>query len=259
MPLIISWNVNSVAARLELLKKLIEEHNPDVILLQELKCIDEKFPREAIEHYGYNIECFGQKSYNGVAILSKSPIEDCTRGFVEDESSEARYIEGVTLAGGKVVRVASVYVPNGQEVGSEKFKFKLRFFASLKEHMQQRLSYDENFIVGGDYNVAPENIDVYNPMSLEGTVGFHIDERKAFRNILALGMYDTFRALNPAKSQFSWWDYRSNGWKFNRGMRIDQILASPQALDITKSAGIIDQFRDYPKTSDHAPIFIELE
>lgn len=255
---IVSWNVNSINSRLQHLEKLIQEESPDVILLQELKCLEEKFPSLAIEHLGYNLAVFGQKSYNGVAILSKGPIEDVVRSLPCDDVGDARYIECVTTISGKVLRVASVYVPNGQAVGSEKFAYKLNFFDWLANHFERQLKLNEVFIVGGDYNVAPDEIDVYDPKHLEGTVGFHKDERRKFKACLSLGMYDSFRVLNKDQQQFSWWDYRTNGWKFHRGMRIDQILISPEALDCAINAGVLDSYRGLEKASDHAPITLEL-
>lgn len=256
---IVSWNVNSVNSRLPHLEKLIIEESPDVILLQELKCVDEKFPLLAIEHLGYNTAIFGQKAYNGVAILSKGPIEDVRKGLPQDDVGDARYIECVTTIGKQVMRVASVYVPNGQSVGSDKFAYKLRFFDWLMEHFKDSLKFNEKFVVGGDYNVAPDEIDVYDPKHLDGTVGFHIDERRKFKGCLGVGMYDSFRELNAGSQQFSWWDYRTNGWKFNRGMRIDQILVSPEALESATGAGVLDSFRGLEKASDHAPITLSLQ
>jgi len=257
---VICWNINSIKSRLSHLTNLILDKNPDVILLQETKCIDSNFPFLELEELGYNIVVNGQKTFNGVAILTKSPVEDVIKRLPgDDEDSQARYIECFSNIKGIGYRLISVYVPNGQEVGSDKFKYKLQFYERLHKHLKDLLKYNEKLIVGGDFNVAPEEIDVYSAKALEGNIGFHIDERKHFRKLLSLGLIDSFRWCNPNKHDFSWWDYRSGGWQYNRGMRIDQILVSPEAVDNLKNAGIYTEVRALEKTSDHAPIFIEVD
>ena len=253
------WNVNSVNSRLEHLVKVLKEQSPEIMLLQELKCIDEKFPREAIEECGYNIAVKGQKSYNGVAILSKSPLEDIRMDLPGDEeSAQARFIEAVTTYNGKCLRVISVYVPNGQDIKSDKFQYKMKFFKHLYDHLKLLLNNNEAIIIGGDFNVAPENIDVYNPKLLEGSIGFHMDERTWFRRFQSLSYQDSFRLINPESQEFSWWDYRSGGWQNNRGMRIDNILVSPEAADILKDAWIEKTPRSWEKPSDHTTIYAKL-
>jgi len=249
---IVSWNVNSVKSRLEHLLNFLDEYSPDVILLQELKCIDEAFPRMEIEEKGYNIATSGQKTYNGVAILSKHPIEDVNKALPGDDADiQARYIEAFT--GGK--RVVSVYVPNGQAIGSDKFHYKMAFYDRLYKHLQELLKFDEELVVGGDYNVAPEEIDVYDKRHLEGKLCFTIEERKKFRSLLNLGLSDSFRILHPNTHEFSWWDYRAGSWDQNKGLRIDQILTSPESSDRLIEAGIYIKIRDLAKASDHAPIY----
>ena len=248
---IISWNVNSVKARLEHLVKYLRENSPDVVLLQELKCQDEVFPFMEIEDLGYNIAVYGQKSYNGVSIFSKFPIEDV---YKELDVSESRYIEAVTNG----VRVASVYVPNGQEVGADKFKYKLSFFQKLHEHLKQLLEYDEKVVIGGDFNVAPCEIDVFDPKSMEGSICYHPAERAAFNAIENSGYVDSFRAKYPGVQTFSWWDYRAGGYQNNKGMRIDHILLSPEAADVMQDAGIDLNPRGWDKPSDHAPTWVEI-
>ena len=170
---LVSWNVNSIKSRASHLEQLVKSVSPDVILLQETKCQEDAFPYEFVEELGYNVVVAGQKSYNGVAILSRSRIEDVSKSLPYDDSdTQARYIEGVTGINGSLFRVASVYVPNGSEVGSEKFAYKMKFFSRLAEYMKQLLQYDEKVVIGGDYNVAPEEIDVYDPKRLSGKVGF---------------------------------------------------------------------------------------
>lgn len=257
---ITSWNVNSVKARLNHLVSFLETFKPDVLLLQEIKIVEEAFPLMEIEELGYNILIAGQKTYNGVAILSKFPLELVTRKLPGEESDEqARYIEAIVSLKGSAIRVASVYVPNGQEVGSEKFQYKLRFFERLYNHINQTLKFGDIFAVGGDYNVAPEAVDVYDPKRLDGTVCFHPEERKWFRKILHSGMYDSFRILKPEAQQFSWWDYRSGAWQYNKGMRIDHVLVSPQAVDLLSDAGVEQSVRGLDKPSDHAPVWCEIK
>lgn len=257
---IATWNVNSVRQRLPSLCKWLQNDSVDVVLLQELKCTDDNFPYLAIEELGYNCVLSGQKAYNGVAILAKFPIEDILIHLPGDEEdNQARYIEGVISLPDQAIRVASIYVPNGQEVGSTAFVYKMKFFDRLYEHFRSLLEYEETMLLGGDYNVAPEEIDVYDPVKLDGKVGFHIDERAKFRRLCYLGLNDAFRLTNPEEQQFSWWDYRSRGWQYNRGMRIDNILLSPQATDKLLSCTIHSQMRGEDKPSDHVPISVVLD
>lgn len=261
MARIASWNVNSVNARLNHLKNFIIAKKPSIILLQETKCQVEKFPFELLDEFNYNIKVCGQKGYNGVAILSSNALEDIRislPGISTDWLSDARYIEAFTVINETPVRVISVYVPNGAEVWSDKFLYKLEFLRCLKEHLIVLLKAEENIILGGDINVAPEEIDVYSPKSLDCTIGFHIEERKLFRAITNSGFIDIFRALNPKIQEFSWWDYRSNSYEQNRGMRIDHILVSPNVSDMISGVEIFKEARGWRKSSDHAPVLCEL-
>lgn len=261
MSLIVSWNVNSVKARLEHLISMLKEYSPAVVLLQEIKCENSKFPTEALEDLGYNIAIHGQKSYHGVAVLSKTPIEDKFTALTSEEefSDEARYLEVLTYIGTQGVRVASVYVPNGTQVGAKKFFYKLRFFEALDLRFRELAKLGESVVVGGDYNVAPEDIDVYDPKHLDGTLGFHIEERKRFRAILNGGMYDSFRLHHPQAQEYSWWDYRGNGWQYNKGMRIDHVCVSANFVDRISGAGILAKFRGLEKASDHVPVYCVVE
>ncbi len=257
---IVTWNVNSIKSRLHLLLPWLKETTPDVVLLQETKTVDDAFPRMEIEDLGYNIALFGQKTYNGVAIFSRLPLEDIRIGLPGDDSDmEARYIEAVVSTKDGAVRVASAYVPNGQSPDSDKFQYKLRFLARLKAHMQELLKLEEAFVIGGDYNVAPAPIDVYDPASLDGTVCYHPLEREALYSILHLGMYDAFRTLHPHKQTFSWWDYRSAGFETGKGLRIDHLLLSPQATDRLVSCEVLQNLRGLEKPSDHAPVICALK
>jgi exodeoxyribonuclease-3 len=259
---IATWNVNSVKSRLEHLVRYLREWKHDVVLLQELKCQKEAFPYMEVEELGYNVVVHGQKTYNGVAILSRYPIEDVSAALPmlggDAEDLEARYIEGLISLKTGAVRVASVYVPNGQSPDSEKFSYKMRFFERLHARMELLRSYEEMLVVGGDYNVAPEAIDVFDPKSLDGTVCFHPNERAHYRSLCHLGMTDAYRALNDNRQEFSWWDYRASGWEQNKGMRIDHLLLSPEAADRLEDARIIQDTRGWEKPSDHAPVVCKL-
>jgi len=268
---IASFNVNSVKARLPRLLEWLKTSNPDVVLLQELKCVETEFPFEAIFDAGYNAAVVGQKSYNGVAILSKFKIEDVVKSLPvldEETDEQARYIEGVISVGSSAIRIASIYVPNGggdllqneTRENSQKFIYKMKFFERLKSHFSRLLELDEMQIFGGDYNVAVEEIDVFDPVSLSGTVCFHPEERKKFRSILNLGIVDSHRAQNPRSQAFSWWDYRGGSWQHNKGMRIDYLLTSPQATDKIVATAIEDRgVRDQERASDHCPVCVTIE
>ena len=251
---IITWNVNSIGARLQHLLKYLQDNQPDIALLQETKTVNENFPRMEIEDLGYNLAIHGQKSYNGVAILSKYPISDITTVLPGDDNDvEARYIEAVV----QDMRVASVYVPNGMEVGHDKFHYKLKFFERLRDHMQNLLQYNEKLVIGGDYNVAPQAIDTYDP-SHDGAVCYNQAERIRFHAIEYLGMIDAFRAANPQMQKFSWWDYRAGAYQQNKGLRIDHILLSAEAADALNACDIDPTPRALEKPSDHTPVWCEI-
>jgi exodeoxyribonuclease-3 len=250
-----TWNVNSIRARLPRVLAWLREAAPDIALLQELKCVEEAFPRLEIEDLGYNLALKGQKTYNGVAILSRSPIDVLAAelpGEAGDE--EARYIEAFT--GG--LRVASVYVPQGQAVGTERFAYKLRFLDRLAARVDEMLASEDAFVVGGDLNVAPNDGDVYDPEKLDGEVCFHPEERARFRRILWKGLTDAVATFHPEAGYYSYWDYRGGAWTKDHGWRIDHLLLSPQAADRLKGAGVDRGPRSLEGTSDHAPVWCEL-
>ena len=259
MTTITTWNVNSIRSRLPNVLAWLKEASPDIVALQELKCVEEQFPKLEIEEMGYNIAIFGQKTYNGVALLSRFPIEDITRGLPGDDTDEqARYIEAVISTGKGTVRVASVYVPNGQSPDSDKFAYKMKFYDRLYARAKYLLTLDEAVVLAADYNCAPEAIDVYAPKQLDGTVCFHPLEREKLRAITHLGYHDAYRVLHPGKQEFSWWDYRENSWGQNKGMRIDHLLLSPQAADRLTECRIYHETRGLEKASDHAPVMCTL-
>lgn len=267
---IITWNVNSVRTRIEQLKHLLENEKPSVLLLQEIKCETGSFPLQELEECGYNFAIFGQKSYNGVAILSKEPIEDVKTGIPEFTCPEARYIEAITYHKGKVVKVASVYVPNGNPNGEEaknnikailskRFQYKLDFLNSLKSHLKHEISKHEHFIIGGDINIAPTNLDVYSVKNWEGKVCFLPEEKAKFQSILNLGYADAMRVLAKDMQIFSWYDYRTKGFDTGKGLRIDHLLTSPLSTDCLKNYKVLEYYRGLEKPSDHVPMQITLE
>lgn len=253
---IATWNVNSVKARLPNVLEWINTAKPDILMLQELKCQTDAFPAMEFEWQGYNLAIHGQKTYNGVAILSKYPLEDITTSFTDDpDPAQSRYIEAVASTPHGVMRVASVYVPNGGEVNSDKFQYKLKFFEALRKHCAQRLSWEEPYVLGGDFNVAPEALDVHNAPALKGSTCFHPEEQLRFRALEELGLTDTFRAAHPHEQAYSWWDYRAGAWQKNEGMRIDMLMLSPEAADIAKESGMDSATRAQDKASDHIPVW----
>ncbi len=253
-----SWNVNSVNARLESVDRFIKETRVFVMCLQELKCTHEKFPIMVDCFEPYNVQMHGQKSYNGVSIISKNVQDDIQIGIPGFEhqhlTGEARYIESMISYGSVPIRLISVYVPNGSEVYSEKFYFKLEFLGALRKRLAYLLDNGENIIVCGDMNVALDPLDVYDANHMEGSLCFHIDERKAFRSILNLGLHDAFRVINPNAKKFSWWDYRKGGFEHDKGLRIDYILISSYLCDLLVSCDIYTAARGWNKPSDHAPL-----
>lgn len=256
---IATWNVNSLNSRLDHLIQWLDQAAPDVVLLQELKCVEEKFPFLEIEAAGYKAEMVGQKTYNGVAILSKSPIEVTERRLPgEDEDEQARYIEGIVPCEGGDVRVGCIYLPNGNPAPGDKYDYKIRWMRRLYAHAHELLKTEDAFVLGGDYNVIPEPIDVHDPSKWTRDALFLPESRNALRYIVNLGLTDAYRAFNQGGGQFSWWDYRSGSWDRDEGCRIDHLLLSPQAADRLVASGIDKTPRGWQKPSDHTPVWCEL-
>ncbi len=266
---IATWNVNSIRARWNNVSNWLKKANPDVLLLQEIKCKEESFPHADMAYLGYNYALRGQSSYNGVAIFSKYPIEielkhlePIDQKFSEDQ--EARYIEGIVNIDHKIIRVASVYVPNGSPLVEDgktpleecnRFLYKLDFFHRLKKRFEDNLrNSDEYFVAGGDYNVARTEMDLYNPKKSYNDVGFHPMEHRAFDMLFNLNMYDLFRDKYPDVTEYSWWDYRRSGWEMNKGWRIDYLLASEKAKQAMIDCIIDKEERSFDKASDHVPV-----
>jgi exodeoxyribonuclease III len=254
-----TWNVNSVNARLETVLAWFEAASPDVAVLQEIKCVDEKFPAEAFERLGYNVAVHGQKTYNGVAMLSKAPMEDIRRGLPGDESDEqARYIEAV-VSGPRPVRVIGIYLPNGNPIGTEKFAYKLAWMDRLNRHVRALLPLEEPMVVAGDYNVIPLEQDVEKPKDWLGDALFQPESRGAWRALQNLGLTDAYMAADGAPGGYTFWDYQAGAWPRNNGIRIDHALLSPQAADRLVRVDIHRDVRGGEKPSDHVPVVVELD
>jgi len=253
---IVTWNVNSVNARLPNITDWIQEHDPDVVLLQELKCMDDGFPAQEFEGIGYKAAVFGQKSWNGVAILSKHDIKDIMRGLPGDnEDVQSRYIEA-TING---VRIASIYLPNGNPVDTEKYPYKLNWMTRLKDHAAALLKSEIPVVLGGDYNIIPEGRDCYNPENWKDDALFKLESRQHFRAILNLGYTEAFRTLNPDTVAYTFWDYQAGRWHNDQGIRIDHFLLSPQATDMVQTCTVDKTPRGEKKASDHVPVILELK
>lgn len=249
---IVSWNVNSIRARHEQVLEWVKDKSPDVILIQETKCLADQFPREEFEDLGYNIELLGQKTFNGVAILSKFPVEDIQYGIPGYEDAQARFIQAVI----KGIHFICVYVPNGQEPGSEKYQYKLQFLDHFIKHIQSLRDADIPFLLGGDFNIALKPADVYDPHQLNDSICFTMRERQELNHLINLGITDVQDYLGH--KNFTWWDYRGGSFEKNKGMRIDYIFVSPHLVRLLKSIEVDTMARDKDKASDHAPLVCEL-
>jgi len=253
---IASWNVNSVRARLPNVTKWLQATEPDVLLLQEIKCQTDDFPRLEFEALGYECHIVGQKSYNGVALLSRLPASDVqTRLEGDDSDEQARFVQA-TVQG---VKIASLYLPNGNPLPSDKFDYKLSWMKRLKTHIQVMLEAETPFVLGGDFNVIPAPEDVYDPKGWEGDALFDPRTRAAWREILFLGVTEAFRAQHPdEKEAYTFWDYQAGAWPRNLGLRIDHFLLSPEMADRLKSCEIDKSPRAEEKASDHTPIVVSI-
>ena len=255
---IATWNINSVRLRTELLLSYLKEVQPDVLCLQEIKCVDEAFPWLEVEAAGYNVAVHGQKSYNGVAVLSKTPMEFSSRLNGDDADEQARYIEAVIPHNGTVVRVGCLYLPNGNPAGTEKYSYKLAWMERLISHARKILAQEEIFVLAGDYNVIPDARDVYDPVNWASDALFVLPTREKFRELLALGFTDALRATTDAAQNYTFFDYQAGCWPKKQGLRIDHLLLSPQAADRLLSVTIDREMRAKDKPSDHVPIRVDL-
>jgi exodeoxyribonuclease III len=252
---IATWNVNSVRQRLGHLLDYLRETGPDILCLQELKCMDDAFPRGEIEAAGYNCAVHGQKTFNGVAILSRLPLEDVTLRLPgDDEDAQSRYIEAVVSHAGGAVRVASIYLPNGNPTGTEKYTYKLGWMERLRRHAAGLLALEEPLVLAGDYNVIPAAADVHDPAAWANDALFLPQTRAAFQTLLNLGLTDALRATTDEPGLYTFWDYQAGAWQRNNGIRIDHLLLSPQAADRLQSVVIDKDLRAREKPSDHVPV-----
>jgi exodeoxyribonuclease III len=257
---IATWNVNSIRQRLDHLLVWLKDTSPDIVCLQEIKCQDEAFPREAIEALGYNVVTHGQKTFNGVALLSRYPFDETTPGLAGDEEDvQSRFLEGVVPLKHGVIRVACLYLPNGNPANTEKYPYKLKWMSRLLDYSKERLKSEEPFVLAGDFNVIPEPRDVHNPAAWVDDALFRPETRASFQKLLGLGLTDALRAVSDAPKEYTFWDYQAGAWPKNNGLRIDHLLLSAQASDRLVNVGIDRHVRAWEKASDHVPVWIDLD
>ncbi len=256
---IATFNINGIKARAEALPRWLDTAQPDIVLLQEIKSIDENFPRELFEDRGYNVETQGQKSFNGVAILSKYPLEDISRGLPGDDSDEqARWIEA-TVVGKKALRICGLYLPNGNPAPGPKYDYKLAWMERLYDRARDLMNSEEPALMAGDYNIIPQAEDAARPDAWREDALFRPESREAFRKILNLGFTEAFRSKTQGPGHYSFWDYQAGAWNRNDGIRIDHFLLTPQAADLMSDCQIDSDVRGQEKPSDHVPVWIELD
>jgi exodeoxyribonuclease III len=252
---IATWNVNSAKARLPNILAWLDEAKPDVVCLQEIKCVDADFPALEIRGRGYHIETMGQRSYNGVALLSREPLSDVRRGLPGDDAdTQARYIEA-TVAG---VRIASIYLPNGNPVGTDKYDYKLAWMRRLVARVRDLLDSEMPCVLAGDYNVAPSDDDVYDPQAVAKDAIVQASARAEFRVLLNLGLVDAYRVFHSEPHKYTYWDHYGRKFLSDEGLRIDHLLVSPQAADRLAGADIDRAPRGRDNPSDHTPIWCEV-
>ena len=256
---IATFNINGIKARIAALPEWLEEAQPDVALLQEIKSVDENFPRELFEGMGYNIETHGQKSFNGVAILSKLPLEDVTRGLPGDETDEqARWIEA-TVVGKQAIRICGLYLPNGNPAPGPKYDYKLAWMERLQARAEALLAEEAPFLMAGDYNIIPQDEDARRPEVWQEDALARPESRAAYRRLLNLGLTEAFRARVQGPEHYSFWDYQAGAWNKDDGIRIDHFLLSPAVADILLDCQIDKHVRAKEKPSDHVPVWVELD
>ncbi|PKQ11997.1 MAG: exodeoxyribonuclease III [Alphaproteobacteria bacterium HGW-Alphaproteobacteria-1] len=254
------FNINGIKARHAALCDWLDETAPDVVLLQEIKTVDEGFPREMFEERGYNVETHGQKGFNGVAILSKRPLEDVTRGLPGDAADEqARWIEATVMGEARALRLCGLYLPNGNPAPGPKYDYKLAWMARLKARAAELLASEEPVLMGGDYNIIPQDEDAARPEAWREDALALPESRAAFRRIVHMGFTEAFRARVQGPGHYSFWDYQAGAWERNNGIRIDHFLLSPQAADMMTECGIDKVVRGRDKPSDHVPVWVEID
>ena len=255
---IISWNVNSVRARITNILDYIKQANPDILLLQEIKTQDENFPYDEFENKGYQSYVFGQKSYNGVAIISKINVENINKSFIKDELNHSRIITGEIKLNKKKIELINIYVPNGNPVDTEKYTYKKNWLKKFILSIKKKLSENSNLLIAGDFNIIPEEVDVYDIKRYENDALGKLEIRKKFRELLNLGFQDIYRIFNKNKQEYTFWDYFAGSWQKNYGMRIDHFLLSSNLIENIKSININKKPRSKIKPSDHTPIELQI-
>ena len=256
---IATFNINGIKARIEALTQWLDEAQPDVALLQEIKSVDDGFPGAHFEDRGWQVETHGQKGFNGVAILSRLPLEDVTRGLPGDEGDEqARWIEATVIGDGQAVRLCGLYLPNGNPAPGPKYDYKLAWMDRLEARARQLLADEMPAIMAGDYNVIPQAEDAAKPQAWTEDALYLPQTRAAFRRILNLGFTEAFRARHPGPGHYSFWDYQAGAWQRNNGIRIDHLLLTPQAADLLEDVAIDKDIRGRDKPSDHVPVWVRL-
>ena len=257
---IATFNINGIKARTEALLDWLAEAQPDVACLQEIKSVDEAFPREAFEALGYTVETHGMKAFNGVAILSKLPLEDVTRRLPGDETDEqARWIEATVIGPKRAVRLCGLYLPNGNPTPGPKYDYKLAWMDRMLTRTRTLLADEQPLVLCGDYNVIPQAEDAAHPQNWLSDALYLPQTRAAYQRLLNLGLTDAIRAQNPAPGTYTFWDFQAGAWERNNGIRIDHLLLSPQAADLLQTSGIDKAVRGRDRPSDHVPVWIDLD
>jgi len=249
-----SWNVNSVRARITNILNYLKSSNPDILFIQEIKTEEKNFPFDDFKNLDYESHVFGQKSYNGVAFLSKVNISKIDLKFINDKNKQSRIISGDIRNKSKIIKLINVYVPNGNPVGTEKYNYKKDWYDSFNKKIKKTLAENENIIIGGDFNIIPEEIDVYDYKKYENDALFKLEMRKKYRELVNLGFHDIYRYFNKDKQEYTFWDYMAGAWQKNHGMRIDHFLITNSILNDIKSINIDKKPRSKVKPSDHTPI-----
>jgi exodeoxyribonuclease III len=257
---IATWNVNSIRQRMDNLQAWLKEREPDIVCLQEIKCTEQAFPREPLETLGYNVAVHGQKTFNGVALLSKLPFDEVAPGLIGDDGDvQARFLEAIVSTKSGALRVVSLYLPNGNPPATEKYTYKLNWMSRLINFSHERLKLEEPMVLAGDYNVIPTGADVRNPEAWVNDALFLPQTREKFRALVNLGLIDAIRAVSDASDLYTFWDYQAGAWAKDYGLRIDHLLLSPQAADRLIDAGIDRHVRGWDKPSDHVPVYVDLD
>ena len=253
-----SWNVNSVRARIENIKDYLKSSKPDILIIQEIKTEEINFPINDFKMLGYKSNIFGQKSYNGVAVLSKVNIDNVNKTFIKDIKKQSRIIVGDIKYKLKTIKIINIYAPNGNPIGTEKYDYKIKWYDSFLKKINNILKENKNIIIGGDFNIIPEENDVYNYKKYANDALFKLEIRKKFRKLINFGFYDIYRHLHKDKIEYTFWDYMAGSWQKNNGMRIDHFLVSNNLLNDVKSVHIEKKPRSKIKPSDHTPIELEI-